>query len=210
MPWFFHCHIHSRGRHWSVPDPVLPPRVPTSLIKKQKGFFFSFIILLFFFFCCDNFFFDDFSQLCIFLANSSCFSNRLFITEGNKRYFCLGKLLNIIKASLLTPQAVLGIPDTHFHWSIDGSVLPDLTFPWVPATKALIFLFIALIDLGKTGLFLSSALCNMAPLLFSFYLFWLDLPSFLLASHLMCLFTVKKLFPPVSGGFVLFLSQGVP
>lgn len=148
------------------------------------------------------YFFDYFSQLCIFLASSSCFSSRLFITESNKRYLCLDKLLNIIKASLLTPcqhpwaqhQAVLGIPDPHFHWNTDGSVLPNLTFSWVHTTKALIFLFITLIDLGKTGLFLSSALCNMASLLFSFYLVWLDLPSFLLASHLMCLFTVKRLF----------------
>lgn len=139
----------------------------------------------------------------VFLANSSCFSNSWFITGDNKRYLCLGKLLNIIKASLLTPcqhpwaqhQAVLGIPDTHFHWNIDGSVLPNLTFPWVHATKDLIFLFIALVDLGKTGLFLSSALCNATWLLSSSTFISFDMISRLFSLlHIWCVCSQLRSF----------------
>lgn len=48
--------------------------------------------------------------------------------------------------------------------------MPNAFFPEFVILKYLIFLLVVLINLGNTGLFLSSALRNVASLLFCFYL----------------------------------------
>lgn len=159
-----------------------------------------------------NLVFGDFSQFCIFLVNVSYLSNKLLIGDS-RRYLCLGKLMNILNASLVNSwqhpwaqyRAVLSIIDTEKLTYATVTVLFCQTY-FFP--EYLIFLFIVLIDLGNTGLFLSSALRNVASLPFCFYLFWHHLPPSLLASHLMFLFMVKWLFSQASSGFVLLLFQG--
>lgn len=81
-------------------------------------------------------------MLVAFLTSSSLIWN-------STRYLCLGKLMNIIIASLLNSwqhpwaqyHAVLSIFDIYFNWKTDlcksnSSLLPNLIFSWVHDTKA--------------------------------------------------------------------------